>query len=297
MSGASSSSKESKTKLEPKPILMQQQTKILLLFMFLWLVQKAQGQSGKRAENTILKIDRDQNPYSKRQTNWLVKNGFDANNYHWQNPNINRQIRGAFDQRTGAQVWGVIAATSGALAVNNFIKDKDGIAFYFSVSVTSILISNLKLKKTKKRVRQIDIWNHKEEPVKDSLQTMDVIIDDDFHLYSPYSISQNRYLTRNNFDIQTYDWSDPEINLYLKKSLNNRTASNVTIGVGVGLMVLNLAYNVFGELVHVVNDNSEGKYQPATTLYWIGGGIIGSSIAFRLVSIGQIEKANRLKRK
>lgn len=275
---------------------LQHQMKVIFLFMFLWLVQKAQGQNGKRAENTILKLDKDQNPYSKRQTDWLVKNGFDVNNYDWQNPNINRQIRGAFDQRTGSFVWGAIATTYGALAVKNFISDENGSVLFLSLSVTSAIISGIKLKKTKKRVHQIDIWNQSESTV-DSLQTAELIIDDDFHLYSPYSVSQNKYLARNNFEIHSYNWTDPEINLYLKKSLNNRTASNVTIGAGVGIVVLNLAFNVLGELVHVMSDNSEGKYQSHNTLYWIGGGIIGSSIAFRFVSIGQIEKANRLKGK
>ena len=153
---------------------MQQQTKLILLFMFLWLVQKAQAQNDKRAENTILKLDKEKNPYSK---------------------------------------------------------------------------------------------------------------------------SKNRYLSKNGFDANSYEWNDPEINLHLKKSLRNRAASNITLGSGVGLVILNLAVNAMGRIAHTANNNSEGEFKPNTSLYWIGGGIIGSSIAFRLVSSGQIEKANSLTRK
>ncbi|WP_422362356.1 hypothetical protein [Reichenbachiella sp.] len=151
---------------------MQQQTKLILLFLFLWLAQKTQAQEDKRAENTILKIDKEKNPYSK---------------------------------------------------------------------------------------------------------------------------SKNRYLTKNGFDVKSYEWNDSEINLYLKKSLKNRAASNITLGSGVGLVILNLAANAMGQIAHTANNNSEGEYKPYTSLYWIGGAAICSSIAFRLVSAKQIERANKLK--
>ncbi|WP_420581184.1 hypothetical protein [Reichenbachiella sp.] len=150
---------------------MQQQTKLILLFMFLWLVQKAQAQNDKRAENTILRLEKEKTPYSK---------------------------------------------------------------------------------------------------------------------------SKNKYLLSNGFDVNSYEWDDPEINLCLKKSLKNRAASNVTLGSGVGLVILNLAVNVMGQLAHTANNNSEGEYKPYTSLYWIGGAAICSSVVFRLVSSKQIKKANRL---
>ncbi|MDW3211050.1 MAG: hypothetical protein R8N23_14330 [Reichenbachiella sp.] len=114
---------------------------------------------------------------------------------------------------------------------------------------------------------------------------------------NPYSESKNRYLINHGFDVESYDWNDPQINLYLKKSLNNRTASNVTLGSGVGLVILNLTVNALGRIAHTANNNSEGNYQPHTTLYWIGGAAICSSVAFRLVSSKQIERANKLKQR
>lgn len=83
---------------------MQKQAKLILLFIFLWLVQKAQGQTGKRAENTIQKVDNDQSQYSKKQLRWLNREGFDTEIYSWTNDEINLNIKKSLVSRKRANI-------------------------------------------------------------------------------------------------------------------------------------------------------------------------------------------------
>lgn len=103
---------------------MQQQTKLILLFMFLWLVQKSQGQNSKQAENTILKIDQDQNPYSKRQTNWFGENGFDTESYSWDSQEINLLLSEAigFHRKSHVKGWISAGVFLSALLVNGVVS-------------------------------------------------------------------------------------------------------------------------------------------------------------------------------
>lgn len=273
---------------------MQQQTKILLLFMFLWLVQKAQGQNnGKRAEQTILKVNKDRNPYTPSQTQWLVKNGFEEADYDWGDYSINEQLKGVFDQKAGVEVWRVIAIASGALAIKQYATDKGGRGFFLTFALTSGVISQMKLDKTRKRIQQINIWK-KHLPSGDSIDKRQLSIDDDFHLNSPYKPSQNKYLKENGFDIHQYNWQNQEINKNLQRAFSNRTTGHTLLIAAVPTTIIGLLAN----LVHALSeDPDKPDKSPGTGFFIASGGLLTGSLILTRTARSKVKNAEKLRLK
>ncbi|UXX78059.1 hypothetical protein N7E81_11890 [Reichenbachiella carrageenanivorans] len=270
---------------------MHQQAKLLFLFMFLWLVSKAQGQNGKRTENTVLKLDKGENPYSKRKSAWLVKNGFDVDVYDWQNKEINQQLKGAFDQRTSAYVWGVVGLASAVQLGNQMINNDEGRGFWFTASVTSGVIASIQSFKAKKRVKQVNIWHQNLDSVnQDSVSALS--IHKHYHLPSPYKPSKNKYLLKNDFDLYAYHWDNEEINLQLDKAFELRSTGQVLLGVSLGSFFLGALYKLAGMLADE-NDKGGSAGRIGTGLYIASGAMVTGSIVLTSLAQGKVRKAEQ----
>lgn len=54
-------------------------------------------------QETIVKLE---NPYGKGRTKWLKQNGFDTDNYQWDNPEINLYLDQALKSRSTGDIMG-----------------------------------------------------------------------------------------------------------------------------------------------------------------------------------------------
>ena len=57
-----------------------------------------------------------ENPFSKRQTKWLVSKGFDVTTYHWSDTEINEDLKQSLKLRNRSNVVGL---TGGSLVLFN----------------------------------------------------------------------------------------------------------------------------------------------------------------------------------
>jgi len=283
---------------------MHQQTKILFLFLFLWLVNKAQGQNGKRAENTILKIDKGENPYSKKQSDWLVKNGFNVRDYDWSDKYINTQLDGVFKQKSGATLWAGVSATFGAIAIKKLINNEEGKYFLMTLSLSSAWVSYSKYRKTKKRVQQVEIWNNsRSKPTlsnelnainhSNQIDSSIVLLDRNFHLQSPYKPSKNKFLTENGFSVQQYNWEDEQINLKLEQAFLCRTTGHVLLGTAIPTAFMGL----FANLVHALSENPDKSNSlPGRGFFIASGVMVTGSMVSIVLGQSKVRKAEHLRK-
>ncbi|MEO9851217.1 MAG: hypothetical protein ABJH72_08905 [Reichenbachiella sp.] len=258
-------------------------------------VLKGQNDNPVRAEGTILKINKNQNPYSSNQTLWLKKNGFRASEYDWNNEDLNRQLDACLKRQTGANIFGVIAGASGILTLQKLISGQEGQGGYFLLSMTSGLISIGKSNKSKRQVRQIEKWRL--APASDRLDTTYLLEESkrEFSLKSPYKPSKNKYLIRNGFDLHAYTWDNRAVDLNLEKAIASRRSGHVMLGMAGGAFVLGSFFKMLSAIV----ETDEGRNDASSignTFFIASGGMLLTSVIFTSSAKNKVRKAEKLRR-
>ncbi|MEP1032687.1 hypothetical protein [Ekhidna sp.] len=115
---------------------------------------------------------------------------------------------------------------------------------------------------------------------------------------NPYRKGQTKWLNQNEFYTEGYDWSDPEINLFLNKAVKRRSTSNALGIVGGSILVLGLVANITGSLVHSISDsNPNEEYQVIKGPYYLGGALVVTSVALSFDAIAKLNKAKNARDK
>lgn len=113
-----------------------------------------------------------------------------------------------------------------------------------------------------------------------------------------YRKGQIKWLNENGFKTDSYHWEDSEINLYLDKSLNSRSASNILGAAGGTIFVMGLLANFMGSLSHDISNNDPDEtYQVIKGPYYIGGAMIVTSVALSFDSLAKLKKAKNARGK
>ncbi|MEP2023696.1 MAG: hypothetical protein ABJH98_10415 [Reichenbachiella sp.] len=245
---------------------MQQQTRLIFLFLFLWLAQRAQGQSdGKRAENTILKINKDKSPYSSNQNKWLEKNGFDVKGYSWTNVELNDQLDHAIVNRGAAYALLSLSLVGVAAGISNVYQDPDKF-FLLAVSVPVTAVSALQFSKARRKIKEIEWARRSQEIQFDNELT--------FPPLNLYSDKTNTWMMKRGLDVSDYYWDNPDINLGIERAVKARSMSKLWSAIA-------MTGAAFG-LKHILSDGSESGIQAY-------GLLVGVS------SIISLAKSNRAK--
>ncbi|WP_425392408.1 hypothetical protein [Ekhidna sp.] len=115
-------------------------------------------------------------------------------------------------------------------------------------------------------------------------------------LENPYKKGKTKWLNNNGFDTKSYDWDNPDINLYLDQSLKSRSTGNVLIFTGGTLIAAGLVINVLASFAHSIGDSKPGEpYQVFTEPYYLGGALVVSSIPFLIKSDKKLKQAIKIK--
>lgn len=112
-----------------------------------------------------------------------------------------------------------------------------------------------------------------------------------------YRRSQIKWLNKEGFDTDSYEWNDPNINLLLDKSLKQRSWGDISGITGGTLVAINLLSNfVLGPILHSLSDDHDkGEFKPSNQLYYIGGTMIAASFALNLSALGKLSKAKNMR--
>ncbi len=109
---------------------------------------------------------------------------------------------------------------------------------------------------------------------------------------------KKKWLNKNGFNTETYDWNDPVINLNLSKAAKRHSTSNAIGFVGGGILVLGLIGNFMGSLSHnISNSKPNESYQVFSAPYYIGGAMVATSIGLSIDSIVKLNKAKKAREK
>ncbi|MEO9481896.1 MAG: hypothetical protein ABJG47_00530 [Ekhidna sp.] len=115
-------------------------------------------------------------------------------------------------------------------------------------------------------------------------------------IQNPYKKNRTKWLNSNGFITESYDWSDPSINLYLEKAVKRRTTSNIMGVTGGTILLLGLCANLVGSVFHEDRDGRE-EYQVIKGPYFVGGAMVATSIGLSFDSIAKVNKAKKAKEK
>lgn len=123
------------------------------------------------------------------------------------------------------------------------------------------------------------------------------VINEPQKIENPYKKGQTRWLNKNQFFTEGYDWKDPAINLYLDKAIKRRATSNLVGITGASVLLLGLVGNFMGSLSKEINSsNPNEEYQVTTWPYYLGGTMVGTSIVLSLDSTSKLNKAKALQK-
>ncbi|WP_436517312.1 hypothetical protein [Ekhidna sp. To15] len=126
----------------------------------------------------------------------------------------------------------------------------------------------------------------------DSTQAQETIV----KIQNPYKKGRTKWLNENGFITKSYDWSDPAINLYLKKAVKRRTAANILGVTGGTVFLLGLCANFVGSVFHEDRVGRE-EYQVIKGPYFLGGAMVATSIGLSFDSIAKVNKAKKNREK
>lgn len=97
---------------------------------------------------------------------------------------------------------------------------------------------------------------------------------------NPHNKEQTKWLKKQGFEVDTYQWNNDSINLHLRKALTNRNYRDGLAYSGGALIVLNFIGNVLGELGDLAENTDREKFEPKHGLYMIGTMMLLSSVLF-----------------
>lgn len=270
---------------------MNHQPVLLFALCLLFQLSEARGQNSQvRAEHTILKINKSVNPYSIKQTEWLIKNGFNVQDYSWDNKDINRQLDECLKRQSGAVLFAILAGTGGLLAIST---ESSG---FLVPSVAAALISIGKTNKSKSQIRQIEKW--RAVPVLKRFDTVNLVEDTktEFSLRSPYKASQNKFLIQNGFDLHTYTWDNEAVNLNLEKAIESRKNGHIMLGVAAFSFVTGGIFKMVSAVVENDEDRNDAS-ATGNTFFIVSGGMLLTSLILNSSAKNKVRKAMATRKK
>ena len=118
-------------------------------------------------------------------------------------------------------------------------------------------------------------------------------------LENPYKKNRTKWLNKNGFNTNTYTWDDPEINLYLDQAVKKRSAGNVLVYTGGGILAFGLFANFVGRMIHEISEDKEPgeEYQVFKGPYYLGGTLAASAIVLHLNADSKLKKARKAREK
>lgn len=262
----------------------------ITLFTSLSFDLKAQSIDSLNQE-TILKSWNANNPYSKTQTRWLEKKGFQTTEYSWDNIGINSHIDKVFKMRETGVGYGLVSLLSVVLMTKTS-HDKRNLIIPVS-TITGIIAleryqaANLKIKKTEGFRKSL---YNKNKPLEILTNSENKLIFSKLPvLPSPYSSSQDFWLSRNYFSETEYNWQDPEINEKIEKGFELRKEANLLALSPIGFVLGYLAYLNIRDY-YTGNWKKENASQPNQKIIYAS---IGIPLIVSLIVSGQAKKKIR----
>lgn len=109
---------------------------------------------------------------------------------------------------------------------------------------------------------------------------------------NPYGKGRTKWLKQNGFDTDSYQWDNPEINLYLDQTFKSRSVGNIVGFTGLGIFVVGLAANAMGRIAKDIGSSKPDEpYRVFKAPYYLGGALIVSSIPFHIKSNKKLKLA------
>lgn len=255
-----------------------------------------------RAENTILKIENIENPYSKRRTAWLEKKGFDVKRYGWDDLDINLTIENTFKANRKAKIWGWMAAGSAFLGARHYLNNEsdDGFKAYGIFTLTSATISFANAGRRKKELTQLKAYEY--IPYEQRLLNQYTETSNDrtlAHINSrmlelSFKKSHLKWFKKKGFVFSEYTADNPKVELHLKKAINNLEASRAVIVLA---PVVGLAGLYLYSMSDLIDNNPEGratwKNRGKNLMYASGGFLVISGILSGS-AVSHLQKATKL---
>ena len=104
-----------------------------------------------------------------------------------------------------------------------------------------------------------------------------------------------KWLNRNDFATDDYNWDNEEINLYLNKSLDQKKIAKGITGLGVGSMVIGTMIYYVSLLIDDKQKSKNGE--SAANKYFIASGaFFTTAVVLRSASLRNLKIAKKLKR-
>lgn len=226
------------------------------------------------------------NPYNSSRTKWLNKNGFNIDEYKWNDQTINLELKKAVRKRTGSKIWGV-AALSKAI-----IFRKDG-GFLLTLVGVSGLIALSKNVKAKQVIKKTEVLRSKFMLSDTIPKYIEPFTPSKIELTNSLQKTDFKMLSRNGFESQNYRWENEKINLYLNKSLAQNNAKKATNIMGITTLVIGLG-GLYANAVADDRGQSNGNGS-ASSFFILSGGFFITSIILNGATLRNLEIAKRLK--
>ena len=251
-----------------------------LLFVSLFLIHfnvYAQEDPVLNQSETIIKIKKENNPYTQKQTEWLEKNGFQTRKYQWGDQAINSQLDHAIKFRNNGYFLGALGGFATLRGISRIANNSTNPMFSLVIGGASFLLSRNQLKKARIKVQSSELVRLESITVlKDSLFTSSYY---PFHAMNPYSQSQSKRMSKRGFSFNNYQWDDERINLHLKKASNqNKIATAFVVG-SVGATLLGF----MAHIIYATAENTDNTGEYINVPFYVAGGLMMvSTITFSL---------------
>lgn len=115
-------------------------------------------------------------------------------------------------------------------------------------------------------------------------------------LENPYSENRTKWLNRNGFKTDTYNWNDPAINLYLDRAVKNRSTGNAFGFIGGAALFIGVLINIQAGVVRSSGNSVESK-STINPFYLIGGTFVVTSIGLKMDAHNQLRNAKEIRAK
>lgn len=225
---------------------------------------------------TILKQWNAKNLYSKYQTKWLEKNGFRTKEYNWSVLGVNLELEEGLKKREASIIWGV---TSVILIPT--------VILYGAISAGLVISKSIKAKKAvlKAEILRLNYKSTFDKSLLEPKVNNEIVVNQ-----RALKASETKWLIENNFDITDYSWQDREINMHLKKALNNRRSGRSFSGLGIAALIGSLYGNVVAASIN------HGDTKKAKALYLLPAVVFSISLTLKASSKQNLGMARKLKK-
>lgn len=203
---------------------------LIILIVNSWYNQLYAQINDSLKQETILKSWKESS-YSRFNMIWLEKNGFDTKNYGYNSVGINAHLENAFKTRETGLKWGMVSALILQRAVSSISGSETSV--YASMLLGSAYLSFNKIDKAKNSLSKIESYR---KQYMRNYQNKNSEIFSEIFFDSPFRKSQNKWLDRQGFDQEAYNWDNLEINRKLKQAFKARNQSTKVLFLEIPVM-------------------------------------------------------------